>query len=338
MTKIFKALAVYLPLSVALMSVNQVTLAQEYTKIKRLGTSQSVCVGGVETPAQLQAFFANNPSAAREIFADAGWSGNADDFLAAVAAGEIAETSYPVGTKLAWMGAKVNGQNVANPRREWAGAEPFEAFRMDVSSNCNVYHLAIPKSCCNISLVSVSPDTTSAQCKEPEPVAPAPTPVAAPEPSSGFIPYVGAFIGEETRARFSTLSQLDVVDSATIVGIRAGLMREISDRASLFGQISYFERHGVDSTNVYPDDNLGLDFGLDYKVSPYIFIGGGIGVWNFDSGDFRDASLFGHIGGDFARSNFQWFIEGRIFNSDSEQFSNPSDNNMLSGGIRYLFK
>ncbi|NNC99455.1 MAG: hypothetical protein HKN85_04660, partial [Gammaproteobacteria bacterium] len=65
--------------------------AQQYKKVTRLGTSQSVCPGGVQTEAQMQAFFAENPDAVRAILASSGWAGNADDVFAAVANGDLTE-------------------------------------------------------------------------------------------------------------------------------------------------------------------------------------------------------------------------------------------------------
>jgi len=319
--------------------------AQEYKKITRLGTSQSVCPGGIQTAEQLQAFFAENPNAVRQILADSGWSGSADDLIAAVAAGEMIERSYPVGTKLAWMGAKKNGNYIAHPYREWAGSQSFEAFQVNVSTGCQVYHIAIPKACCNVSLISVDPDTSS-ECVAP---APAPAPAVAPvaevvEPVEekanplALIPFIGLLAGSETRPRFETAWQIDMKDSSGVVGLRAGLLKPISDKTSLLGQLSYIDRNGINTGNVYPENSLFLDIGLERKLGKYAFIGGGIGAANIDESDFRDASLFGHVGGDFGRSNFQWFLEGRVFDSDSETHDSISDNKMFSAGVRYLIK
>jgi len=151
---------------VALTLTSQVASAQQYKKITRLGTSQAVCAGGIETAEQLQEYFANNPSNIRDLLADSGWTGSADDLLAAVANGEMIERAYPVGTRFQWTGAKKDGAYVVNRYREWAGAKSFEGFQIDLKSDCQVYHIAIPKACCNVSLISVNADTSS-ECTEP---------------------------------------------------------------------------------------------------------------------------------------------------------------------------
>jgi hypothetical protein len=337
-------LPIALLLGLFLATSSQIAAAQEYKKLMRLGTSEAVCRGGVETAADLQAFFANNPNAIRAILADSGWAGNADDLLAAVENGELIERAYPVGTQMAWMGAKVKDGYKARPYREWAGSKSFEAFQVNVSSGCQVYHIAIPKACCNVSLIGVAPDESS-ECVAPvaaigsEPVA---EPVVAEASSNkaklGLIPFIGVFAGSETRARFEPSWNEDMKDSSGIAGVRAGLMKAISDKTSVFAQASYYDRSSINDGNIYPEDNLAIDIGLDRKLSEHAFIGGGIGIWNIDDSDFRDATLFGHVGGDIGASNFQWILEGRVFDSDSDNHDSISDNKMFSLGIRYLIK
>jgi hypothetical protein len=330
-------------LAVVLMTSSQQVSAQQYKKITRLGTSQAMCPGGVETAQQLQEYFASNPGAIRSVLANSGWSGSSDDLLAAVANGEITERAYPVGTQMAWMGANVKGNYVAQGYREWAGSKSFEAFQVNVSSGCQVYEIAIPKACCNVSLIGVTADE-SAECMAPvAAVAPATTVVEEEEPVAmeeavGLIPFFGVFAGSETRARYEPAWDMDMKDSSGIAGVRAGLMKGISDKTSLFAQLSYYDRNGINEGNVYPEDNLAIDIGLERKLNESAFIGGGIGIWNVDDSDVKDASLFGHVGGGIGKSNFQWFLEGRIFESDSDNHGSISDNNMFSAGVRYLVK
>ncbi|MFT5134990.1 MAG: hypothetical protein ACI9XU_001796 [Arenicella sp.] len=340
MNTISKKLA-FLPLGALLLglvftTVSQQASAQEYKKITRLGSSEAMCSGGVETAQQLQDYFANNSNQIRSVLANSGWAGSADDLLVAVANGEMIERSYPVGTQMAWMGANVKGEHVARPYREWAGAKSFEAFQVNVSSGCQVYHIAVPKVCCNVSLIAVEPDN-SAECNAP--IVAVQEPVVAPvKKAASLIPYFGVFAGSETRPRYETSWDMDMVDSSGIAGVRAGLMKILSDKNSIFGQISYYDRNGINEGNVYPEDNFGVDIGFDRKLSERAFIGGGIGVWNVDDSDYSDTSLFGHVGGDIGKSNFQWFLEGRIFDSNSENHDSISDNKMFSGGVRYLIK
>ena len=332
------SITVLLTLMVLLSSqVVSAQMDQQYKKITRLGTSQAICPGGVQTTAELQEYFANNPSAIRSILANSGWAGDADDLLAAVANGDVSERSYPVGARFAWMGLREKGQATSGAYREWAGAKSFEAFQVDVSSGCNVYHIAIPKACCNVALVSVAADTSSACQPVAAPAAPI---VAAPvaKKAASLIPYFGVFAGSETRPRFETAWAMDMKDSSGIAGIRAGLMKSISDKNSVFGQLSYYDRNGINGGNVYPENNFAVDLGVERQLSERAFIGGGIGAWNVDDSEYRDLSLFGHVGGGFGKSNLQWFVEGRVFDSDSDNHDSISDNKMFSAGIRYLIK
>ena len=326
---------------------SQTASAQQYKKFTRLGTSQSVCSGGVQTEAQLQNFFANNPSAIRQLLNDSGWSGSADDLIAAVAAGNLNVRSYPVGTRLLFGSAKVNGQYVAKPYREWAGNKSFEAFQIDLKSGCKVYDIIIPKACCNVSLASVVNDT-SPECIAPvAAIAPA-APVVVKEPAPvvrvvkkaalGLVPFLGAFAGTETRPRFETNWQMDKRDSSGIVGLRAGLLKEVSAKTAIFGQASYVDRQGINGGNVYPENNFAVDLGLQRKLSEKTFIGGGIGAWNVDDSDFRDASLFALVGGDLGKTKLEWFLEGRVFDSESDILDSISDNKMFSAGLRYMIK
>ena len=336
-----------LTLSIALVALtltSQVASAQQYKKFTRLGTSEAVCAGGVETAEQLQEFFANNPSKIRDVLADSGWTGSADDLMAAVANGDMIERAYPIGTRLLWTGAKKNGAYVANRYREWAGPKSFEGFQIDLKSDCQVYHIAIPKACCNVSLISVNADTSSA-CTEPEPVVvapPAPEPVEEIIPEKAkvlaLIPFIGAFAGTETRPRFEPAWDMDNRDSSGIIGVRVGLLKELTPKTSFVAQASYLERQGVNNGNVFPEENFSIDVGVEYKVSQRAFIGGGVGVWDIDDSQFSDATLYGIVGGDIAKTKLQWFVEGRVFDSDSETLDSISNNRAFSLGLRYLIK
>jgi len=113
-------------------AVSANAFAQEYKKITRLGTSESICPGGIETLAQLQQFVSQNPNSMVEILRDSGWAGDANAVLNAIASGNLNEVSLPVGTRFAWMGAKVKGKNIAKPYREWAGKKSVSAYQFNV--------------------------------------------------------------------------------------------------------------------------------------------------------------------------------------------------------------
>ncbi len=331
--------------AVLALGVSPASQAQSYKKITRVGTSQSVCAGGVETAAQLQEFFANNPSRIRQIIADAGWTGSADELIQKIAEGDFVERAYPVGTQLQWMGAKVSSEYVALPYREWAGSESLPAFQVNISNGCEIHEIVIPKACCNVSLGRIS-DSDAPECR-PQPVAVVPEPEPAPEPEPvekkqvnplALIPFIGAIAGTETRPRFETRWEEERRDSSGILGLRAGLIKPINSKTSVFGQVSYYERQGVNIGNVFPEENFAIDVGVEHRFLPRTFVGAGVGIWDVDDSDFSEASLFAHIGGDIGKTNLQWIVEGRVFDSDSETLDSFSNNRAFSVGIRYLIK
>lgn len=129
-----------------------------YKQIKRLGgTSQSICRPAIRTADELQSFALNQRQDVVDILQNAEWTGNPDDVFAAIEAGDFAEKSYPVGTKLEWMGMREKGNPIASPKREWAGKQDFEGFELNLVSNCQQHQLVIPKACCNVSLIQSTP-------------------------------------------------------------------------------------------------------------------------------------------------------------------------------------
>jgi len=134
-----------------------------YKQVKRLGgTSQSICRPAIRSADELQSFALNQRQDIIDILQSANWPGNADDVLAAIEAGQFSEESYPVGTKLEWMGMREKGQPIAREKRQWAGKQAFEGFELNIVSNCVQHQLLIPKACCNVSLVQSTPVGISA--------------------------------------------------------------------------------------------------------------------------------------------------------------------------------
>lgn len=131
--------------------------AQEYKQIKRLGTSEAICKPAISSGAELQAFFANQRDDVMKILADSGWDGDPADLFQAVEAGHFSQQSYPVGSRVEWMGRRIKGKPMAQPYIEWAGPKPFETFELDFVSNCKAHRMIVPNACCNVSLVSSTP-------------------------------------------------------------------------------------------------------------------------------------------------------------------------------------
>jgi hypothetical protein len=366
--------------------------AQVYKDVTRLGTNQAICTPGIESGGELQAFFANNPQALQNILTSAGWSGNPQDLMDAVAAGDFSKKMYAPGTEFEWMSARQSGSEVALPYRRWAGSEAFDGFEVNVVSNCQQHQIVIPNACCNVSLIGSSPvavgqpnlttsisgDTLtvcsdegaalklaypsgqtqtlaldgnscwsgdlppgsySLEAEAPGQcgagVARASATIVAAAAKSVLIPYIGAFYGTETRLRFEQDFNMNMRDTSGVTAIKAGILSPINKTLSLFVQGGYISRDGINQGNIYPENNLFLDIGLEKSVGGSGFIGGGIGVWNIDDGDFDDGSIFIHAGSNIGNTPLQWFVEGRSFIDDIED--NKIDD-MVSAGIRYLFK
>ncbi|MEM7195767.1 MAG: hypothetical protein AAF402_12505 [Pseudomonadota bacterium] len=391
----------------AITGAMQTAVAQDYTQVTRLGTNEAVCKAGIETREDLQAFFRDDSFTVGQILQDANWPGDQRDLEAAVAAGNFVEKNYEPGSRFDWMGARKKNAGVALPKREWAGADAFAGYEVEVTSQCQVYTMVIPKICCNLALFatepapvpqpvmnvssdgnivtactepgnqlmvagadgssrSVSPGAngcwsgilpagdyefkaTNPMCSgadtlasyqvaqleaAPAPEQPAPPIVQAPKPKT-LIPFAGAFLGSETRMRFEPAWDMDMKDSSGVFGFKGGLMKFVNPKTAVFGQLGYVNRRGINEGNVYPDDNLFFDIGVDRTVGEKGFVGVGVGLWNFDDSDFNDESIFIHGGRYIGKSNAQWYVEGRVFADDTDDISN---NNMYSAGIRYLFK
>ncbi|MGI9317000.1 MAG: hypothetical protein ACR2QW_06685 [bacterium] len=169
-------------------------------------------------------------------------------------------------------------------------------------------------------------------------VAAAPVAAAVEEPAPpapSWIPFVGLFAGVESRMRLEPEWDLLYEDDADVIGVKAGVLKPLSETLSAFGQIGYLDRDGVNSNYVYSDDTWFADVGLDRALGSSGFIGGGLGYWNIGDTDFDDVSLFVHGGSGIGGSNAQWYVEGRVF---GDELSNIDSDNMVTGGIRYLFK
>ena len=309
--------------------------AQIYHDVSRLGTSQAICTPGIESGDELQAFFANNPQAVRNILSSANWPGDPQDLIDAVAAGNFTSEQYEPGTEFQWMSAKKDGSEVALPYRRWTGNEAFAGFEVNVVSNCQQSQIVIPNACCNISLIGSTPVTVG-ECG-PEEVAPAPAPAPVEASKGGIVPFIGAIYGTETRPRYEPTWDKDMRDSSGITGVKVGILSPINDTMSWFAQGGYISRDGVNEHNVYPSSNYFADIGLEQKLGTSGFVGAGVGIWNIDDNAFDDGSFFIHGGSSIGNTPLDWFIEGRaFFNSDGVY--EIEDNKVFSAGVRYQFK
>ena len=135
----------------------------EYKQVKSLGgTSQSICRPAIDSDEDRKTFARNQRGDILAILKDSGWQGDPEAVFDAIRAGDFMEKSYPVGTRLVWMGMRNQGAPIAAKKRQWAGRAPFKGFELNIESNCSHHRLVIPKACCNLSLVQSQPKEIAA--------------------------------------------------------------------------------------------------------------------------------------------------------------------------------
>jgi len=249
----------------------------EYKEVKRLGTSQAVCKGGVESAAQFQAWTASNTSVLNAIVADAGLSSEvATAISSAVAKGEFAEKQYAPGTKLTWMGSVTKGKAKALPKRIWAGKAAFAGYEMFVTVGDSTYEIVVPKACCNFSLVSI------ATVEKKVAVAP------VVEKKAGIVPFLALIAGSESLKRYEPVWDINVQDTSGYIGAKLGAKIPVGEGLNLVPAIGLVKRTGVSEANVYPESSANLDLGIEKTLANKMFIGAGVGAYNVNKSDFRD--------------------------------------------------
>ncbi len=133
------------------------SFAQEYTDIRRLGTSNAISKPGPKNGDELKRVFQRNRADYEKVLRDANWPGNPEDLFNAVENGAFSEAKYPVGHTFEWMAVKKRGVAVPTKPIRWAGTEPFEAFEIRVQSNGQNHRFLVPKACGNLALVAMTP-------------------------------------------------------------------------------------------------------------------------------------------------------------------------------------
>lgn len=372
----------------------------QYTDIKRLGTSQAICAKpGVQTAAELQAFFANNSETVNQILNAAAWQGDKPALFTAVQNGEFTEQMYPIGTTFEWMGMRDKKQVVSSSKRRWAGEESFPGFEINIENACVNYQLVVPKICCNVALATATkivsepsltvnidgnsmticadnskvvltrPDNTSEglildnsgcwlgnqlstgeytvkasdECGttvKTVSIGPKAAPLNEDKSPDGekLIPFIAAFAGTETLMRLETAWDMEKRDSSGIAGLRAGLKVPLTQSLKFVPSIGVLHRDGVNNGNVYPEDTIFADAGLEANITKNFFVGGGLGVWDINDSDFREPSIFINAGGSITPAT-QWFVEARGIDSDNPDGKDGfSDNHTFNAGIRLLFR
>lgn len=129
----------------------------QFKEITRLGTSESLCKGGVTSADGLKAWFMANRSEVEQVLADAGAANMGDAVLSAIESGNVEEKTISAGTEFLWMGRRKKGQPIAQQNVRYMGKKDEPGFGITVTDNCQTHELLIPAICCNLSLISSSP-------------------------------------------------------------------------------------------------------------------------------------------------------------------------------------
>jgi|GEM_PF-913863 len=133
------------------------TANAQFKEITRLGTSESLCKGGVTSVDGLKAWFTSNRADIVQVLSDAGATNMGDAILSAIDSGDVKETTITAGQEFLWMGRRLKGAPIAQPKVRYMGKKEEKAFQLSVTQNCETHELLIPAICCNLSLVASSP-------------------------------------------------------------------------------------------------------------------------------------------------------------------------------------
>ena len=96
-------------------------------------------------------------------------------FMEQIRQGAVTERELPVGTTMAWMIFRSQGQIKAVHDLEWAGREPLPVMAISVQEGNEKYEIVVPKACGNVALERVESVPAPAGEAEPAPE-PAPQP------------------------------------------------------------------------------------------------------------------------------------------------------------------
>ena len=119
-------------------------------EIERLGGPNAFHKPPLQSVADLQQAFAANRADIEAVLAKAGWPGKPADLFAAVAAGKVRETAFPVDGTMPWMALRrKDGPDVVRDA-VWKGKEPFPAYELTFVSGDYRYRFLVPKPCTNL--------------------------------------------------------------------------------------------------------------------------------------------------------------------------------------------
>ena len=125
------------------------------TKVYRLGNpATTISTEDTKTAAQLQERVREYASALQVILAQSSFDGDPQDFFDAIENGQFEETSVTTGSTFPWMSYRKGGNPALLHNVEWAGKNPFVAWRVTVETRSATYYFIIPGTCLNLALES----------------------------------------------------------------------------------------------------------------------------------------------------------------------------------------
>lgn len=157
-------------------------------------------------------------------------------------------------------------------------------------------------------------------------------------PRRGPSPFGTAFVGLERRWR--SVEPIEGIpiealedESAPLVGGTGGVLFPLSRSFALFGQFG-----AAVNLETTEHSSLFADFAGDVFFEKGFF-GAGIGIWDINHEETRDATVLVHGGIDtpwkIGGATVQWFVEGRLF----LDMLNMIDNNYFGAtGLRFVVK
>ena len=295
----------------------------------------------------------------------------------AIADGAVREVTMAPGTNLQWMGLRRGGTRADILRLvRWDGPKPFPGFEFVIDDMKETYTFVIPQDCGNISLVSREPSREAARreaeaaaaraeearkaeearraeearkAEEARRAAEAAAAEAARQAEAARLaeerelslrPFVAGFFGKQRRqygaddpAELGTAFLPGFCDP--LVGLKVGLEKRLGTSSWVIAPavgVAY-NTDQSDRTSVFADAEL------NYKFTNGAYIGTGVGLWDFNHGDYITPNGLVHFGIPLWKAADQktlFFVtEGRVF---FDRASDIDSNYQFWGGLRFLFR
>jgi len=119
-------------------------------KVSRLGNSRTAFhKPPLKTTAEFAKMIQTKKVDLQKVFAEAGWTGTAEDLEQGVLTGQISESTVDVGAHIPYMAYRKNGKPALLRNIIWAGKKPIDVFVLDFQAQGRKYRIYAPKACGN---------------------------------------------------------------------------------------------------------------------------------------------------------------------------------------------